>query len=368
MTKRAVITGWGKCIPPVSLTNADLERLCETDHDWIVERTGIHSRRISHVEGTDLAELAGRRALACAGLEPTDLDLILVTSTTPELLCPSVASMIQERLGAVNAAAFDLNAACSGFVYAAANVTGMIESGFAERVLVIGAEKLHIAMDYRDRSACILFGDGAGAAVFEATETGAGVLSVDIGADGSKGHTMVVQAMGTRGDPYHPKPPEETRLHFEGQAVFKIAVQGIAGSAARALERAGMGADDVDLVIPHQANARIIDSATRKLGIGPERVFVNIQDLGNTAAASIPMAISDAMDAGRINPGDLVVLTAFGGGVTWGSIVMRWGERVEAVGVHEGELPPTDATVWDLLESNLEFYAPLHEDQPPVRR
>ncbi|MDP6482073.1 MAG: beta-ketoacyl-ACP synthase III [Acidimicrobiales bacterium] len=368
MAKRAVVTGWGKCVPPVALTNADLERLCETDNDWIVERTGIHSRRISHVEGTDLAELAGRRALASAGLEPEELDLILVATCTPELLCPSVASMIQDRLGAVNAAAFDLNAACSGFVYSTANVTGMIESGFAERVLVIGVEKLHMAMDYRDRSTCILFGDGAGATVYEATDSEVGVLSVDIGADGSKGHTMVVQAMGTRGDPYWGKSPEKTRLYFEGQAVFKIAVQGIAASAARALERAGLTADDVDLVIPHQANARIIDAAARRLDIEPERVFVNIENLGNTAAASIPMAIADAAEAGRLKPGDVVVLTAFGGGITWGSVVMKWGDRVESVGVHEGELPPTDATIWDLLESNLEFYAPLHTDEPPVRR
>ncbi|MBC8364142.1 MAG: ketoacyl-ACP synthase III [Actinobacteria bacterium] len=365
--QRAVITGWGKCVPPVRLTNADLERLCDTDDDWIFERTGIRSRAISHVEGTDLAELAARRALACAGLEPPDLDLILVASTTPELLCPSVATMIQERLGAANAAAFDLNAACSGFVYATATVTGMIESGFANRVLVIGAEKLHIAMDYRDRSHCILFGDGAGAAVYEASEStdgesGAGVISVDLGADGTKGGTMVVQAMGTRGEPYGGQPPEKTRLHFEGQAVFKIAVQGIAGSAMRALERAGMTADDVDLVIPHQANARIIESATRRLGIEPERVFVNIEHLGNTAAASIPMAIHDALQAGRIAPGDIVVLTAFGGGVTWGSIVLRWGYRTEPLGTHEGELPPTDATVFDLLQSNLDFYAPLHPD------
>ncbi|HIM84325.1 MAG TPA: 3-oxoacyl-ACP synthase, partial [Acidimicrobiia bacterium] len=157
-----------------------------------------------------------------------------------------------------------------------------------------------------------------------------------------------------------------TRLHFEGQAVFKIAVQGIAGSATRALERAGLGADDVDIVIPHQANGRIIESAARRLGVDSEMVFVNIGQLGNTAAASIPMAISDAVDSGRVNPDDVVVLTAFGGGVTWGSIVMQWGDRTEPVGTHEGELPPTDATVFDLLESNLDFYAPLHADEPPA--
>jgi len=363
----AVITGWGKCVPPVELTNRDLEQVMDTSDDWIRERTGIGSRRIAHCEGTDLGEVAARRALAAAGLEPGDLDLIVVASTTPELLCPSVAAMLQERLGASNAAAFDLNAACSGFVYATANVTGMIESGFAQRVLVVGCEKLHIAMDYRDRSTAILFGDGAGAAVFEACESGdgqPGVLSVDLGADGTKGGTMVVQALGSRGDPYGALEPEDLRLHFEGQAVFKIAVQGIAASATRALERAGYGADDVDVVIAHQANARIIDAATRRLGIDGDRVFVNIENLGNTAAASVPMAIADACDAGRISPGDLVVLTAFGGGVTWGSIVLRWGDRVERLGTSEAELAPTEAGVFDLLESNLRFYAELHGRSP----
>jgi len=357
---RAVITGWGRCVPPVRLTNADLERLCDTDGDWIVERTGIRERRISHVESTDLAELAARRTLASAGIEAADLDLIIVATCTPEILCPTTAAMLEERLGADNAAAFDLNAACSGFAYSASVVTGMIQSGFVERVLVVGAEKLRYILDYRDRSTCILFGDGAGGAVFEARDTpdGAGVLSVDLGSDGELGRTMVWGHMGSKGDPSRTVDPEEARLHFEGQAVFKIAVQGIAASATRALERAGLGTDEVDVVIPHQANARIIDAATRRLGIDPERVFQNIEHFGNTAAASIPIALHDALEAGRIAPGDIVVLTAFGGGVTWGSVVMRWGDRVESLGTHHGELPSTEATVFDLLQPNLDFFAP----------
>jgi len=360
VSPKAVITGWGKCVPPVELTNQDLEKVMDTNDQWIFERTGIKSRRISHVEGTDLAELAARRALACAGLEPEELDLIVVASTTPELLCPSVAAMVQDRLGAVNAGTFDLNAACSGFVYATANITGMIESGFVKKVLVIGAEKLHIAMDYRDRSTAILFGDGAGAAVYEATEGDAGVLAVDLGADGSMGYTMVFPSLGTRGEPYEARPIEDVRLYFEGQPIFKMAVKGMAASTEKTLERAGLTVDDVDLVIPHQANARIIDAATRRMGIPPEKVFTNIENLGNTAAASIPMAISDAAAAGRLHPGDIVAFPAFGGGITWGTLIMRWGQRTEPVGTHQGELPPTDATVFDLLENNLRFFAPLH--------
>ena len=360
MTRRAAITGWGKCVPPVQLTNEDLERLCDTSDDWITERTGISSRYISHVETTDLAEVAARRALACAGVAAADLDLIVVATLTPEIPCPSTGAMLEERLGAENAAAFDLNAACSGFVYATSVVTGMIESGFAERVLLVGAEKLSYVIDYQDRATSILFGDGAGAAVFEPSESGAGVLSVDLGSDGFKGRTMVIRAMGTQGAPSAVNEPAVDRMHFEGQAVFKFAVAGMAASASRALERAGLGANDVDLVVPHQANGRIIDAATRRLGIDPDRVFVNIATHGNTAAASIPMALTDAVDAGRVSPDDILVLPAFGGGVTWGSIVLRWGERTEPVGTCDAELPSTDSSVFDLLQSNLEYFAPLH--------
>ena len=360
MTRRAAITGWGKCVPPVQLTNEDLERLCDTSDEWITERTGISSRHISHVETTDLGEVAARRALACAGVAAADLDLIVVATLTPEIPCPSTGAMLEERLGAENAAAFDMNAACSGFVYATSVVTGMIESGFAERVLLVGAEKLSYVIDYQDRATSVLFADGAGAAVFEPSESGAGVLSVDLGSDGFKGRTMVIRAMGTQGAPSAVNEPAVDRLHFEGQAVFKIAVTGMAASASRALERAGLGADDVNLVVPHQANGRIIDAATRRLGIDPDRVFVNIATHGNTAAASIPMALTDAIDADRVSPGDILVLPAFGGGVTWGSIVLRWGERTEPVGTCDAELPSTDSSVFDLLQSNLEFFAPLH--------
>ena len=240
----------------------------------------------------------------------------------------------------------------------------MIESGFVKKVLVIGAEKLSGVLDYRDRSTSILFGDGAGAAVYEATEGDAGVLAVDIGADGGKGQTMVLKSMGTNGNVFESLLAEEMALHFEGQAVFKIAVQGIAASVTRVLETSGFKSEEVDVVIPHQANARIVDAATRLLKLDENKVFMNIDTLGNTGAASIPMAISDALDADQIKPGDLIVLSAFGGGVTWGSIVLRWGERTERLGHHEGELPPTDATVFDLIEPNLRFFAELHGLDP----
>lgn len=363
MTRRATITGWGKCRPPVSLTNDDLAQLVDTDDRWIVERTGIRSRGINHTQVTDMAEVAARHALAAAGLGATDLDQIILATVTPEITCPSNACVLQERLGAVNAAAFDLNAACSGFVYASVTASSLVAAGVKERVLVVGAEQLHWVMDYWDRNTCVLFGDGAGAAVFEASDTGAGMLGADLGADGVTGSTMVFESLGTRHQLDEPRAPEWSALHFEGQAVFKIAVQGMAASVERALCRAGVGVDDVALVVPHQANERIVTAAARRLGIGPDRLMLNIATHGNTSAASVPMALADAVDAGRVAPGDLVVITAFGGGVTWGSAVYRWADRVTPLGVSDAALPPTEATVFDLLAPNRRFFAPLHPDR-----
>ncbi len=338
MTPRATITGWGKCAPPVRLTNADLEQLVDTDDAWIVERTGIRSRGINHLQVTDMAEVAARHALAAAGLAAADIDLLVMATVTPEITCPSNACHLQARLGALNAAAFDLNAACSGFVYAAIAASSMIAAGVKRRALVIGAEQLHWVMDYWDRNTCVLFGDGAGAAVFEVSTDGHGMLGADLGADGPAGSTMVFESLGTRRPLLEPRAPITSRLHFEGQAVFKTAVRGIVGSVERALHDAGVTAEQVALVVPHQANERIIMAATHRLGIPPERVMLNIADHGNTSAASVPMALSDAVTSGRIAPGDLVVLTAFGGGVTWASAVYRWGERTEAMGVSEAAL------------------------------
>lgn len=358
--RRAAITGWGKCRPPVRLTNADLERLVDTSDEWIVERTGISERGIAHVETTDMAEVAARHALAAAGLQPSDIDLLVLATVTPEITCPSNACVLQERLGAVNAAAFDLNAACSGFVYATAATSSMVQVGIAERALVIGAEKLSWVMDYRDRATCVLFGDGAGAAVFEATTDGSGVLACDLGANGVAGRTMVFPQLGTRGPTGRPRDPFVDRLHFEGQAVFKIAVRHLVASAERALAGAGLTADDVNLLVPHQANARIIEAAARRLGIGAERVMMNIADHGNTSAASVPMALHDAVRDGRIAPGDVILLSAFGGGVTWGSVVLRWGNRVTPLATSDAALPPTHGTVFELLQANRDFYAPVH--------
>jgi 3-oxoacyl-[acyl-carrier-protein] synthase-3 len=356
-----MITGWGKCRPPLSLTNADLEQLVDTSDDWIRERTGIGSRGMCHLETTDMAEVAARHALASAGLEPCDLDLVVMATVTPEISCPSNACVLQDRLGASGVAAFDLNAACSGFVYGLATVSSMIRAGFVRRALLVGAEKLHFVMDYRDRNTCVLFGDGAGAVVLEAGPDDTGVLAVDLGADGGIGSTMVFPTLGTRGELSPHRDPAVHRLHFEGQAVFKIAVRGMTESVQRALDSAGATIDDVDLVVPHQANERIIAAAAKRLGVPEERVVVNIATHGNTSAASIPMALTDALDDHRVSPGDLVVFTAFGGGVTWGSVVVRWGDRTTRLGTSDAALAPPTGDVFDLLADNRAFFAPIHD-------
>ena len=360
MTARAAVTGWGKCIPPVKLTNADLERLVDTSDEWITDRTGIRERGISHVEVTDMAEVAARQALAAAGLEPADLDLVVVSTMSPEIVCPSTACLLQERLGAVNAAGFDVNAACSGWVYGTAAAASMIAAGAARRALLVGAEKLHWIMDYWDRSTCVLFGDGAGAVVLEPAAGDEGVLGIDLGADGKAGRTMVIPTMGTRGSLTAERNPYDHYFHFEGQAVFKIAVKGMEASVRRVLDRAGLAPGDVDLVVPHQANKRIIDAVVNRLGVDPERVMVNIATHANTAAASIPMALNDALDQGRVGPGSVIVQTAFGGGVTWGSTAIRWGDRTEPLGRSDFELPPCDKSVFELLRASREFFGPMH--------
>jgi 3-oxoacyl-[acyl-carrier-protein] synthase III len=351
----AEITGWGKCMPPNVLSNHDLEQLVETSDEWITSRTGIKERRISHVEASELAAVACARALAAAGRDVGEVDLLLVATCSGDSIIPSTASVVQKHLGAWNAASMDINAACSGFVYGMEVATNMIRGGGYRTVLLVGTEKLHHLMDFTDRTTCVLFGDGAGAVVLEPTDGAAGVLSCDLGMDGSVGHILEVPVDGTHGDRIHPD-PRKAGISMEGQEVFRRAVTKMGESSTIALERAGLTLDDVDLLIPHQANVRIIDATARRLGLDESKVYVNIHSYGNTSAATIPVALTEALEEGRISPGDVLVLTAFGGGLTWGSVVYRWGERTEALGESSVELPPSDRDTMELLQPNFDFF------------
>ena len=351
--KRGVITGWGKCVPPAVLSNADLETVTETSDDWITTRTGIKERRISHVEVSDLSAVAARRAMAAAGVEPGDLDMILLATCTPDRLIPSAAALLQEKIGAIGIPAIDINAACSGFVYGLTMADQMIRGGAMERVLVVGAEKLSTWLDFTRRDTAVLFGDGAGAIVLEASDEDAGILAFDLGADGSAGDLLCVPNTGTapsiddRGLPF---------ISMQGPDVFRRAVTAMGDASTRVVQEAGLTVADVDLLIPHQANVRIIDATARRLDLDPAQVYVNIASYGNTSAATIPMALSEALDEGRVGPGDHIVFAAFGGGFTWGAALYRWGSRTEPVGTSDADLPPSDATALQLLQRNIDLY------------
>jgi 3-oxoacyl-[acyl-carrier-protein] synthase-3 len=326
--RAAGIWGTGMAVPQRVLTNADLEKMVETSDEWITTRTGIKERRIvADGEATsDLAAAAGRQALQEANIKAEDLDLIIVATVTPDVSFPATACLVQMKLGASNAATFDLSAGCSGFVYALDMAVRAIEGGAYDRVLAIGADVLSRITDWTDRSTCVLFGDGAGAAVVGPVSEGRGLLGTDLGAEGGQGHLLTLPAGGSR----KPASAEtvENREHFilmQGNEVFKFAVRIMGETAHKSLSKCGLTPEDIDAFIPHQANIRIIEAARKRLGIPEEKVFVNVQLYGNTSAASIPIALDEAYRAGKIKDDDIVALVGFGAGLTWASAVLRWG-------------------------------------------
>jgi 3-oxoacyl-[acyl-carrier-protein] synthase-3 len=303
----AVITGWGTALPPKTLTNHDLEQFLDTTDEWIVERTGIRER---HVGGTTagLSIEAGRSALAMAGLQPDDIDALVLATTTPDRTVPATSSTVQVELG-LSCGAFDINAACSGWVYALVNAHGLIAMG-AEKVLLIGTDSLSRITDWDDRNTAILFADGSGAAVLEAVDGPGQLLAWDLDADGSAERLLYAEVGGY--------------LHMDGKEVFRRAVRIMVDSATKSIEHAGIDVDDIALVVPHQANTRIISAACKRLGIPMERASVVLERTGNTSSASIPLALADALDRGRVADGDLVLFVGFGAGMTAASAVVRW--------------------------------------------
>jgi len=319
---RAKITGVGSFLPPRIVTNDDLAKIVDTSDEWIRDRTGIRERRVSdeNTATSDLAFEAAKKALLSAQVTAEQIELILVCTCSPDTLFPSVACIIQDKLKAVNSAAFDLSAACSGFNYGLATAAAFIESGKYNKILLVGADALTKYLDWTDRGTCILFGDGAGAVVLEASEGNNGVLSSWLTAEGSLGKHLVMPGGGSRD-------PEEKSGHFirmDGKEVFKFAVRILETSVASLLAGAGLSISDVDLFIPHQANIRIIDHVAKKMGLPREKVYVNLQKYGNTSAASIPIALDEAVAEGKVKPGNLLVLSGFGAGLTSCANLIRW--------------------------------------------
>ncbi|HZP58339.1 MAG TPA: beta-ketoacyl-ACP synthase III [Dehalococcoidia bacterium] len=321
---RTRIAGLGRHVPERILTNADLERMVETSDEWIINRTGIRERRIAapHETTSTLATAAARRALADANIAAEDLDLVICATTTPDGLFPSVASLVQEAVGARRAGAFDINAACMGFLSALATASQFIAAGSAQRVLVVGAETLSRIVDWTDRSTCVLFGDGAGALVLEAAERG-GPLGFVLHSDGGKRDALYAEGpCGARDD--EDKGPLECFIRMDGPAIFKFAVHAMTEAVRETLATARVGADEIDVLVPHQANLRIIQGAAKALGIPPEKAVVNIERYGNTSSASIPMALCEASEHGRLAEGARVMLCGFGGGLAWGAMLLEW--------------------------------------------
>ena len=327
MTYAAGIIGVGCYLPEKTLTNQDLEKIVNTSDDWIIERTGIRTRHIAAPEQatSDLSYEAALRALADAETKPEELDLIIVATETLDYKYPSTACLLQAKLGAKNAACFDLSAGCSGFVYALGISSQSIVSGLYKKILLVGAETLSRIINWTDRNTCVLFGDGAGAAVLGRVEEGYGVLAVDLGADGTGGEHLIQPAGGSRNPATHATvDAHDHTIHMNGREVFKFATRRMPNACKTILQKAGMNIDDVALLIPHQANRRIIENAITRLKIDRERVWVNIDRHGNMSAACIPVSLTEAQEAGRLHKGDNVMLVAFGAGLTWAGALVKW--------------------------------------------
>ena len=323
----AGIIGIGAFAPEKVLTNSDLEKIVDTTDEWIVTRSGIRERHIVEdgMAASDLAFRASERALASASVSPEEIDLIICATVTGDVPFPSTSCILQHRIGAVNAAAFDLQAGCSGWVYALATATQFVRTGVYERVLVVGVEVLSSVTDWADRATCVLFGDAAGAAVVAPMPIGTGVLATYLGADGAGGNLLRVEAGGSK----LPPSEETVRNHqhyirMEGREVYKFAVRIMAEASLKVLEMSGLTSQDIGLFIPHQANIRIIDAAADRLKLPAEKVFVNVERYGNTSAASIPLALAEAYESGRLEKGDIVLVVGFGAGLTWAAGVLKW--------------------------------------------
>jgi 3-oxoacyl-[acyl-carrier-protein] synthase-3 len=344
----AAIVGWGKCLPPSVLTNQDLATFLPTDDEWITTRTGMKERRISHVRGMDLAIVAARRAIACAGLKGSDIDLVIYGSCSNDETVPNSASGVQHCIGATGAAAFDVNTACTSFMYGLSIGTAMIKTGVVRNALVIGVELISQYMDWDNRNVAVLFGDGAAAVVLQASPDETGVIAEKLQCYASSRQILRVRGMGTMyanlGVPFG-----QTRWDFDGQEIFRKAVQGMSEASLDVMRRAGVTMDDIALVVPHQANLRIIDAVAKRAGASADKVFLTVQKYGNMSSATAPVALVEAVEEGRVAPGSLVLMPAFGGGLSLSAHLLRWGDRVVPLEHSDAELPPSPKTALELV-------------------
>jgi len=358
----AALTGWGKCLPPAVLTNADLSTFLPTDDEWIVSRTGMRERRISHVSGLEMAHVAAVRALACAGLPAAELDFIIYGSCSFDEHVPNTASGLQAKLGAHSAAAMDVNTACTSFLYGMSTATAFIKSGVAKKVLVIGVEHISKFMDWQNRNVSVLFGDGAAACVFEASEHEEGVIAQKLQCFADARQTLRVRGMGAI---YANLGAQvgDTRWDFAGQEIFVKAVTGMGDASLDVLAQAGVTIDDVEVIVPHQANLRILEAVAKRTGAPMDKVFLTIHKYGNMSAATAPVALVEALEAGRVKPNSLVLIPAFGGGLSMSAHLIRWGERVTPIATTDIDLPPCDKTALQMVQELMAQKEPHHRSE-----
>ena len=350
----AQITGWGKYAPPLLMTNDDMAKIVDTSDEWIFSRSGIRQRHYSHISTGDMGWMAAEQALAAAGVEADDIDLIVLGSTTPEEICPNTASYIMNKLGATKAAAFDLNSACTSWFYALNAATDMIRAASINRALVIGSERISLAMDWQKRESCFLFGDGAGAVVIEASAEETGLIASKMSCVPDTRECLRLPGWGL--SPTHLTEDYFISLDFEGQEIFKSAVKGMFEAIADVLEKQHLTAEDIDLFIPHQANIRIIQTLAKRLNFPMEKVVVAIDEYANTSAASIPLALCDALQEGRVKPGMRILTATFGAGLTCGAGIVKWGDRVEPIATSDKSVAPYEGTVFDLMADSFVHY------------
>jgi 3-oxoacyl-[acyl-carrier-protein] synthase-3 len=344
----AAIVGWGKCLPPLILTNQDLATFLPTDDEWIRTRTGMKERRISHVRGIELAITAARRAIACAGMSGKDIELVIYGSCSNDELVPNSASGVQQRIGATQAAAFDVNTACTSFMYGLSIGTAMIKTGVVKNALILGVELISQYMDWDNRNVAVLFGDGAAAVVLKESHSESGVIAEKLQCYADARQILRVRGMGTMyanlGVQYG-----QTSWDFDGQEIFRKAVQGMSEASLDVMRRAGVTMADIGLVVPHQANLRIIDAVAKRAGAGADKVFLTVQKYGNMSSATAPVALVEAVEEGRVAPNSLVLMPAFGGGLTLSAHLLRWGERLTPLEQSDAELEPTTKTALDIV-------------------
>jgi 3-oxoacyl-[acyl-carrier-protein] synthase-3 len=357
----AAITGWGKCLPPAILTNQDISTFLPTDDAWITSRTGMKERRISHVRGIELAITASLRAIACAGLRGEDIELVVYGSCSNDEAVPNSASGVQAMIGATRAASFDVNTACTSFMYGLSIATAMIKSGVARNALVIGVELISQYMDWDNRNVAVLFGDGAAAVVLEKAELESGVIAEKLQCFADARQILRIRGIGTMyanlGVPFG-----HTSWDFDGQEIFRKAVQGMSEASLEVMARCGVTMDGIALVVPHQANSRIIEAVGKRIGADAGKVFMTLHKYANMSSATAPVALVEAVESGRVPPGGLVLMPAFGGGLTLSAHMLRWGERTSALRESDADLPPCHKTALQMVNEIREQKKPSAGD------